>query len=75
MGVAMTNEERFIASCEKVGEADVRDKLSAGRYSERKTIWASNWLDKVGSGKSDATKAGERISPLRSSWTGFLKLR
>ena len=75
MGLAMTNEERFIASCEEVGEADVRDKLSAGRYSERKTMWASSWLDKVGSGKSDSTKAGERISPLRSSWTGFLKLR
>ena len=75
MGVAMTNEERFIASCEKVGEADVRDKLSAGRYSERKTMWASSWLDKVGSGKIDATKAEERSGPLRRSWTVFLKLR
>ena len=75
MGTAMTNEERFIASCERVGEADVRDKLSAGRYSERKTMWASSWLDKVGSGKSDAAKAEERSSPLRSSWTVLLKLR
>ena len=75
MGTAMTNEERFIASCERVGEADVWDKLSAGRYSERKTMWASSWLDKVGSGKSDATKAEERSSPLRRSWTVFLKLR
>ena len=75
MGTAMTNEERFIASCERVGEADVRDKLSAGRYSESKTMWASSWLDKVGSGKSDATKAEERSSPLRSSWTVLLKLR
>ena len=71
----MTNEERFIASCEMVGEADVRVKLSAGRYSERKTMWASSWLDKVENGKSDATKAEERSSNLRSSWTMFLKLR
>ena len=75
MGVAMTNEERFIASCEKVGEADVRDKLSAGRYSERKTMWASSWLDKVGTGKSDAIKAEEKSGPLRSSWTVLLKRR
>ena len=60
MGLAMTNEERFIASCEKVSEAEVRDKLSTGRYSERKAEWASNWLEKVESGKSDATKAEER---------------
>ena len=60
MGLAMTNEERFIASCEKVSEAEVREKLSTGRYSERKAEWASNWLDKVESGKSDATKAEER---------------
>ncbi|MFL6726669.1 MAG: hypothetical protein ACJ8FS_09175 [Sphingomicrobium sp.] len=60
MGLAMTNEERFIASCEKVSEAEVRDRLSTGRYSERKAEWASNWLDKVESGKSDATKAEER---------------
>ena len=75
MGVAMTNEERFIASCEEVGETDVRDKLNAGRYGERKTMWASSWLDKVGVGKSDATKAEERSNSLRSSWTVRLKLR
>jgi hypothetical protein len=60
MGVAMTNEERFVASCEEVGEADVRNKLSAGRYSERKAVWASTWLENVESGKSDATRAEER---------------
>jgi len=60
MGLAMTNEERFIASCEKVSEAEVRNKLSTGRYSERKAEWASSWLEKVESGKSDATKAEER---------------
>src|SRR5881628_1559357 len=64
MGLAMTNEERFIASCEKVSEAEIRDKLSTGRYSQRKAEWASNWLDKVESGKSDATKAEERSSLL-----------
>jgi hypothetical protein len=62
----MTNEERFIASCETVGEADVRFKLNADRYSERKAVWASSWLEQVESGKSDATKA-EEISRLRSS--------
>jgi hypothetical protein len=67
MGLAMTNEERFIASCEKVSEADVRDKLSSGRYSERKAEWASSWLEKVESGKSDATKAEERSSHLPNS--------
>ena len=64
MGLAMTNEERFIASCETVSEAEIRDKLSTGRYSERKAEWASNWLDKVESGKSDATKAEERSARL-----------
>jgi hypothetical protein len=67
--VAITNEERFIASCEMVGETDVRDKLSAGRYGERKTMWASSWLEKVQSGKSDATKAEERSSLVRNSTT------
>ena len=67
MGLAMTNEERFIASCEKVSEAEVRDKLSAGRYSERKAEWASNWLDNVESGKSDATRAEERTRLLPKS--------
>ena len=64
MGLALTNEERFIASCEKVSEAEVRNKLSAGRYSERKAEWASSWLEKVESGKSDATKAEERSARL-----------
>lgn len=60
MGLALTNEERFIASCEKVSEAEIRNKLSTGRYSERKAEWASSWLEKVENGKSDATKAEER---------------
>ena len=64
MGLAMTNEERFIASCEKVSEAEVREKLSTGRYSERKAEWASSWLERVENGKSDATKAEERSSRL-----------
>jgi len=63
----MTNEERFIVSCREVGEADVRDKLSAGRFSERKAIWASSWLEKLESAKSDATKDEERTSRLESS--------
>ena len=66
MGLAMTNEERFIASCEKVSEAEVREKLSTGRYSERKAEWASSWLERVEGGKSDATKAEERSSRLRN---------
>jgi hypothetical protein len=70
MGVALTNEERFVASCEEVGEADVRSKLSAGRYSERKAVWASDWLEKVESGKSDATRAEERSIRLPSSTKG-----
>jgi hypothetical protein len=60
----MTNEERFIASCEGAGEADVRQKLSADRYSGRKAVWASSWLEQMESGKSDATKAEERSSRL-----------
>jgi len=63
----MTNEERFIASCENVGEADVRQKLGAGRFSERRAVWASAWLEQVESGKSDATKAEEKSSRLRKS--------
>jgi hypothetical protein len=55
----MTNEQRFVASCQSVGEADVRQKLGAERYSAQKAIWASNWLEQVESGKSDATKAEE----------------
>jgi hypothetical protein len=60
----MTNEERFIASCESVGEADVRQKLNADRYTGTKAVWASSWLEQVESGKSDATKAEESISRL-----------
>jgi hypothetical protein len=60
----MTNEERFIVSCESVGEADVRQKLNAERYSGRKAVWASDWLEQVESAKSDATKAEERSSRL-----------
>ncbi|HVH49758.1 MAG TPA: hypothetical protein VM760_07755 [Sphingomicrobium sp.] len=62
----MTNEDRFIASCANVGEADVRQKLNAGRYSERRALWAATWLDQVESGKSDATRA-EETSRLRNS--------
>jgi hypothetical protein len=61
----MTNEERFIASCESVGEADVRQKLNADRFSSQKTLWATDWLEQVESAKSDATKAEERSSGLR----------
>ncbi len=32
-------------------------------------MWASSWLEKVQSGKSDATKAEERSSLLRNSTT------
>jgi hypothetical protein len=61
----MTNEERFIASCESVGEADVRQKFNADRFSGRKAVWASDWLDQVESAKSDVTKAEERSIGLR----------
>jgi len=63
----MTNEERFIASCESVGEADVRQKLNADRFSGSKAAWASGWLEQVECAKSDATKAEERSSGLRMS--------
>jgi hypothetical protein len=59
MGGASTNEERFIASCKTVGEADVRQKLASGRYSERRAEWARAWLEQLDVGKSDATKAEE----------------
>ena len=61
----MTNEQRFIASCERVGETDVRQKLNAERYSGRKAVWASDWLEQVDSAKTDATKAEESRSRLR----------
>jgi hypothetical protein len=61
----MTNEERFIASCENAGEADVRQKLNANRYGGSKAVWASDWLEQVESAKSDATKAEESSSRLR----------
>jgi hypothetical protein len=55
----MTNQERFIASCESVGEADVRQKLSANRFSGQKAVWAGDWLELVESAKSDSAKAEE----------------
>ncbi len=61
----MTNEERFLASCVTEGESGVRQKLNAGRYSERRSIWAGNWLALIESGKSDATKAEETSSLMR----------
>lgn len=60
----MTNQERFVASCQSTGEADVRQKLSADRYSAQKTVWATNWLEQVESGKSDATRAEESTRSL-----------
>jgi hypothetical protein len=63
--MAMTNEERFIVSCESMGEADVRQKLNADRYGGSKAVWASDWLEQVESAKSDATKAEETSSRLR----------
>ena len=65
--MAMTNEERFIASCESVGEADVRQKLNANRYGGSKALWAADWLEKVESAKSDVTKAEESSSRLRKA--------
>lgn len=56
----MTNEERFVASCTSQGEAYVRANLSAGRFSERKSLWASNWLDQLESCKSDAARVEDR---------------
>lgn len=47
-----------------MGEADVRQKLGADRYSPQKAIWASEWLEQVESGKSDATKAEESTRSL-----------
>jgi hypothetical protein len=61
----VTNEERFMDSCASVGEADVRQKLNASRFSGQKTVWANDWLEQVESAKSDATKAEERNSSLR----------
>src|SRR3954465_8787552 len=63
--IPMTNEERFIASCESVGEADVRQKLNANRFSGRKVVWAGDWLELLESAKTDATKAEERSDGLR----------
>jgi len=64
MAMAMTNEERFLASCAIEGEAGVRQKLHGGRYGERRAAWAGAWLEEVESGKSDATKAEESRSSL-----------
>jgi hypothetical protein len=46
------------------GDVAVRQKLSGGRYSEQKAVWASGWLERLESGKSDATKAAEKSSAL-----------
>lgn len=64
MAEVLTNEERFVASCASEGEVGVRQKLNTGRYSERKTVWAGTWLDKLEGGKSDATRAEEKSSGL-----------
>jgi len=62
--VAMTNEERFIASCLTAGEADVRQKLNADRYSDLKAAWAGDWLEQIENAKSDATRDEEKNSRL-----------
>ena len=62
--VAATNEERFLASCRKIGEAEVRKKLTAGGYGERRAVWASEWLEGLEYGKSDETKAEEKSARL-----------
>ena len=77
MAQAFTNEERFIASCKIAGEADVRQKLGAGRYSERRTQWATAWLEQLDLGKSDSTKAEEQglrllKSPASSAYARLL---
>ena len=64
---AMTNEERFIASCRSVGEADVRQKLNANRYTGQRAVWANSWLEQIDCGKSDATKAEEKSGRLLSA--------
>jgi hypothetical protein len=71
----MTNEQRFIASCESVGEPYVRQKLGGGRYSATKATWANSWLEQAESGKSEATKAEETSRLLRESsrLSGYLK--
>jgi hypothetical protein len=60
----MTNEERFIASCQSLGEADVRQKLNAARFSGRRADWASTWLGQLESAKSDDIKAEENTGLL-----------
>ena len=62
--LAMTNEERFIVSCENVGETDVRQKLNADRYTGRRAAWATAWLEQVESSKSESTRAEERSRKL-----------
>lgn len=69
MAEAMTNEERFVASCASEGEVNVRQKLNSGRYSGRKAVWADTWLDVVEAGKSDATKADEQSRGLLKAKT------
>lgn len=65
--MAMTNQERFVASCERVGEADVRQKLAANQYTDRRVAWAKDWLEALENGKSDAMKAEERTRLLRKA--------
>jgi hypothetical protein len=65
--MAMTNQERFMASCDSIGEADVRQKLATNQYTDRRSVWASDWLEALESGKSDAMKAEERSSLLRKA--------
>lgn len=77
MTTARTNEERFICACEKVGEAEVRQRFNAGRYDGRKVEWAGNWLEQMQDGKSDATKAAENsrlISPPASGRFGQIAM-
>jgi len=65
--MAMTNEERFINSCNSVGETEVRARLNADRYSAGKALWAAAWLAEVEGAKSDATKAEEGRTRLRQT--------
>jgi hypothetical protein len=56
----MTNEERFIASCQRIGESEVRQKLNADRYEGQRAVWAASWLAQVDGSKSEDTKAEEK---------------
>jgi hypothetical protein len=67
----MTNEERFIGSCNSVGEAEVRARLNADRYSVGKAVWAAAWLDQVEGAKSDATKPRSEAAACRKPGPPF----